>query len=284
METLPTLHDFVLNLLCDPAARSTFELDPQGALQDAGLGDVTAADVREVIPLVLDYAPVATNTVLAGVDDLVPAVPELDVAGAVAQLQAITSQVTMGAWQVNADVNVTAASAVTLNSESLLSEPLTLVDGVGLGVHTSLLPGVDVPVGGGLSVDFDPAANLDVDVVTPLGDTVAGVAPGADQFVTDTLGQTLDVTINTTTEVTSTINPLDHLALDDAGVLPATSSVVGSVLRPDSAVGGALDVDHTVHNLLPDLPDVGGLDSGVTHSLGAVTGGDSTDGIDHLLF
>jgi hypothetical protein len=286
METLPTLHDFVLNLLCDPAARSTFELDPEGALQDAGLGDITAADVQEVIPLVLDYAPVAANIVPAGVDDLVPGVPELDIAGAVAQLQAITSQVTMGAWQASADVNIAVASAVTLNSASLLSQPLTLVDGVGLGLTSVVSADVDTLVGGGLSIDHDPAANLDVDidVVAPVTGTVTGLVPGADQFATDTVSQSLDVAVNAATGVTSTVGLLHPLDLDDAAVVPATSSVGGSMVRPDTAVGGVLDGDHTAHNLVSDAPHVGGVLSGATDSLAAVTGHDSTDGIDHLLF
>ncbi|WP_424189181.1 IniB N-terminal domain-containing protein [Actinokineospora sp. G85] len=53
-----TLHDFVLNLLSDDAARSAFALDPAAALGGAGLGDITAQDVQDVIPLVIDYAPV----------------------------------------------------------------------------------------------------------------------------------------------------------------------------------------------------------------------------------
>ena len=52
-----TLHDFVINLLSDADARAAFDLDPDSALREAGLTDVTAADVRDVIPLVADFAP-----------------------------------------------------------------------------------------------------------------------------------------------------------------------------------------------------------------------------------
>jgi hypothetical protein len=52
-----TLHDFVLSLLTDDAARSAFGADPSAALAGAGLQDVTPQDVQEVIPLVMDYAP-----------------------------------------------------------------------------------------------------------------------------------------------------------------------------------------------------------------------------------
>ncbi|PWU56369.1 hypothetical protein DLJ47_06365, partial [Micromonospora sp. S4605] len=53
-----SLQDFVLNLLADAGARSAFDLDPEGALRAAGLNDITAADVQDVVPLVVDYAPV----------------------------------------------------------------------------------------------------------------------------------------------------------------------------------------------------------------------------------
>ncbi|KAA2261949.1 hypothetical protein F0L68_14685 [Solihabitans fulvus] len=53
-----TLHGFVLNLLSDPQALSAFQLDPEGTLHHAGLSDISAEDVQEVIPLVVDYAPV----------------------------------------------------------------------------------------------------------------------------------------------------------------------------------------------------------------------------------
>ncbi|MDO3702752.1 IniB N-terminal domain-containing protein [Micromonospora sp. C28SCA-DRY-2] len=53
-----SVQDFVLNLLADPDARSAFDLDPEGALRAAGLHDITAADVQDVVPLVVDYAPV----------------------------------------------------------------------------------------------------------------------------------------------------------------------------------------------------------------------------------
>ncbi|OZM74075.1 hypothetical protein CFN78_07330 [Amycolatopsis antarctica] len=50
-----TLQDFVHNLMNDAGARSAFNTDPEGALGAAGLGDVSALDVQEVMPLVLDY-------------------------------------------------------------------------------------------------------------------------------------------------------------------------------------------------------------------------------------
>ncbi|MDV6014646.1 IniB N-terminal domain-containing protein [Haloechinothrix sp. LS1_15] len=74
-----TLRDFVLNLLTDEGARASFSADPAAALSSAGLQDVTATDVQEVIPLVLDEGPG-----LAAVD---PAT--LPSADAIEQLQAV---------------------------------------------------------------------------------------------------------------------------------------------------------------------------------------------------
>ncbi|MGM1065598.1 IniB N-terminal domain-containing protein, partial [Saccharothrix sp. Mg75] len=69
MDPVQTLHDFTLSLIGDPHARSAFQADPQGSLDAAGLGDLTALDVREVLPLVLDYAPTGgLDPALTGVD------------------------------------------------------------------------------------------------------------------------------------------------------------------------------------------------------------------------
>ncbi|GAB3575644.1 hypothetical protein GCM10027445_38340 [Amycolatopsis endophytica] len=80
------LHEFVLNLLNDEAARSAFAADPTSALAVAGLSDVTPQDVQEVAPLVADYAP-------APVADALSALPldtdVTDLQGAIAQLQAV---------------------------------------------------------------------------------------------------------------------------------------------------------------------------------------------------
>ncbi|QFU92925.1 IniB N-terminal domain-containing protein [Amycolatopsis sp. YIM 10] len=85
-----TLHEFVLNLLTDDAARSAFGTDPAAALSGAGLQDITAQDVQEVVPLVLDYAPggVSPESLESGLASL----PAGDLGGAdsaIQQLQAL---------------------------------------------------------------------------------------------------------------------------------------------------------------------------------------------------
>jgi hypothetical protein len=286
MDSSPTLHDFVLNLLCDATARSAFELDPEGALQAAGLGDITAADVQEVIPLVVDYAPVEGITALAPVDQLGTGVPELDVAGAVQHLQAITQQVALSAVPT-LDVNAAAASAVTVTGGGLLPEPLLPVAGLGLGGLG--LGGIStLPAGASadLSVDSDPAASLDTELVSPVGESVTGVVAGTDQIVGGTaVGGafgTLDVAVNAVTGLTPANDLLDPLQLDEGPLLPATSSVVGSVVGPDSAVGGVVDVDGTLHGVGDTVTGVGGL-VGLGQSASPATG-HATDDVTDLLF
>jgi hypothetical protein len=53
-----SLLDFILDLLSDPEAAADFQDDPEAALEDAGLGDLCAADVDAILPMLADYAPV----------------------------------------------------------------------------------------------------------------------------------------------------------------------------------------------------------------------------------
>lgn len=280
MDSSPTLHDFVLNLLCDATARSAFELDPEGALLEAGLGDITAADVQEVIPLVVDYAPVEGITALAPVDQLTAGVPEVDVAGAVRQLQAITDQVPLGLTHPTADVSATLVSAVSVTGGELLTDPLSTVAGLGLGGVTTLPAGI----GADLSVDSDPAASIDAGVTAPVGSTVTGVVAGTDQLIADTtVGGafgTLDVAMNTVTGVGSGTGLLD---LDGTGLLPATSSVVGSVVGPEGAVGGVVDVNGTLSGVTDTVSGVTGLLGGLGQPADTEASA-GVDGVTDLLF
>jgi hypothetical protein len=275
MDSSPTLQDFVLNLIYDPAARSAFELDPESALHAAGLGDITTADVQQVIPLVVDSAPVTGLHGVAGVDDLTTGVANLDVAGAVSQLQAITSQVAVMPGQVAGDVNLTNTLA-GVNATVLTVGGGDVVVGSVLSGNSLGLAGVGgvtsaVPVGvGGLSAGNDPGLNLDNSVVAPVEHSVTNVvtgvdpvAPGVDQGPVGIL----DGGLNTVTNLPVSI-PLDHAPdLDVAGVGEATSSV-GSLIKPD--LGHVLPHD-PVHGLDDTVGSVGGAvhdsTSGVLHSV-----------------
>jgi len=265
MEFSPTLQDFVLNLIYDPGARSAFELDPHGTLEAAGLSDITAADVQDVLPLVLDYAPLGTVPATAGlsqVDEVTTGVAHLDVAGAVAHLQSITTQVGSGAYS---DLGVAAAGTMTADH---------LVSGV---VNTGL------SVTGGLDLSHDPAAGLDAVTHVPVAQHAA-------------VAGTLDTTITTATDLTGSLG-VDTGSLDVSGVHEATSSVTGSLGGLGGGVDGTLHgVDHAIGGLLPDGSvtggvtgdlhgalhggvDGGGLDSTIDHHLSTVTG--LTDGLTH---
>lgn len=69
-----TLHDFTLTLLSDLDARFAFQVDPEGCLEAAGLGDISVTDVHDILPLVLDTASVvqvdALDQVLVEAGDL----------------------------------------------------------------------------------------------------------------------------------------------------------------------------------------------------------------------
>jgi hypothetical protein len=281
MDSTQTLHDFVLNLLTNPDARSAFELDPEGTLRNAGLGDLTPADVQDVVPLVVDYVPVQGLTNLdavggLGLGDLTP-----DVNGLVGHVQSTVEQVTVAASPTSADVNVAALGAIT-------------VDPVGLGVGASLLSDIGVgvsPSGVGVDVSgaYDVAGTLDAEVLEPVTtDTVGTVGGTVDSTVgigddlvggvtTDGLLGTADLTLNTVTgtlgTATNLVNSLDVGGLGQG--LGGTQAPVVGDLDAGRVVGG---VTGTVDNTL-DGVGVGN----VTGSLGLSAGADASAGTGGLL-
>ncbi|NIJ11949.1 hypothetical protein FHU38_002293 [Saccharomonospora amisosensis] len=163
MGPVQTLHEFATNLLSDPQALADFDADPQGVLNAAGLGDVTAADVREILPLVMDTAPAAVAE-------------------------------TLGSLAATADVTGTLDNAVTHVSEA----GSTLIGGVAdvasgpLGALPDLsgvFGGVsDVASATGLNTVTDGVLNTVSDVVDGVADTVDEVpvaGPLVDAAATD---------------------------------------------------------------------------------------------------
>ncbi|MDG4834648.1 IniB N-terminal domain-containing protein [Solwaraspora sp. WMMD1047] len=281
MDSTQTLHDFVLNLLTNPDARSAFELDPEGTLRSAGLGDLTPADVQDVVPLVVDYVPVQGLTNLDAVGGLGLGELSPDVSGLVGHVQSTVEQVTVAASPTSADVNVATLGAIT-------------VDPVGLGVGASLLSDIGVgvsPSGVGVDVSgaYDVAGTLDAEVLEPVttdavgtvggtvdstvgigDDLVGGVAP-------DGLLGTADLTLNTVTgtldTATNLVNSLDVGGLGQG--LGGTQAPVVGDLDAARVVGG---VTGTVDNTL-DGVGVGN----VTGSLGLSAGADASAGTGGLL-
>ncbi|MFI7650664.1 IniB N-terminal domain-containing protein [Micromonospora sp. NPDC049460] len=267
-----TLHDFVLNLLTDADAKAAFDLDPEGALQAAGLTDITPADVQDVVPLVVDYAPtqglapVAPVTGQLGADPLVA-----DVTGAVSQLQTATPELSIGGHS-GLDVKAGVLGAIT-------------VDPAAVGVTATVLPGIGLGVGhSGLDTNLvgvhDLAHTLDADVVGAVDTT-------ADPVVGDLAG--------TVGNPGSVLDATDHglLGTPDGllgGALSGTEGHVGGIvgsLGGDDPLGG-LGLGDGGTGLVPpvDVPStVGGVTGQVDGALGGVTGavggvtGDVTGGV-----
>lgn len=268
MDSHQTLHDFVLNLLTDPDARAAFDLDPEGALQAAGLTDITAADVQDVVPLVVDYAPVqglaplTTTTEQLGVDPLVT-----DTTDVVGQLQAVTQQIGVGTSYSGVDVKAGVLGAIAIDPGSV-AVGATVLPGIGLGVGPA---GVTTDLTG----VHDVTHTLDADVVGAV-DTVADPVVGD---VTGTVGA-VDGTLGTAEYGQYGGDGLlggEGLLGGDLGVLPGTGAQVDGVvdsLGVDDTLDG-LGLDRTVGGVVPsaDVPStVGGVTQQVDGVLSGVTG------------
>ncbi|MEU5694871.1 IniB N-terminal domain-containing protein [Actinosynnema sp. NPDC020468] len=228
MGTSPTtLHDFVLDLLSDPTALADFQADAEGALAAAGLSDVSALDVQEVIPLVLDYAPSGSLPALDStlVDDL-PA--DAGTAGAISQLQAVAQQLSGG----GSDVNLAAAGALSADANGL-----QVFGGlVGWGATDAVAGQFDAAVAGDFSSVGDVAGSLDV--------------------ATHTTGQAADLA--------ATANGTVHGAVATAGgvtgALPGTDGLTSHVFGSLDSLHGAVDgvtgglAGHLPANLPTQLP------------------------------
>ncbi|MEV4625388.1 IniB N-terminal domain-containing protein [Micromonospora sp. NPDC049523] len=260
MDSTQNLHDFVLNLLTDVDARSAFELDPEATLADAGLGDLTPADVQDVIPFVVDTVPLQGITALAPVGDL-GGLAGLDsgALGVVGQLHAVADQITSAGFGNSVDVNAGVLGAIT-------------VDPTGLGAAAAVIPGIGAAVSpAGLSTDLsgvnDVANTLDLGVVntsgvTGLVDTTQSVAndpTGAvlDGTATDGLLGTADFAVNTVTGLTHVTGLTDSL---DVGGLTGGLT--------DGLTGGLNGVP-----VVGDVVDTHGVLGGVTSTVGGTLDG-----------
>ncbi|MEU5562493.1 IniB N-terminal domain-containing protein [Micromonospora musae] len=274
-----TLHDFVLNLLTDVDARSAFDLDPEGALRAAGLTDITAADVQDVVPLVVDYAPVQGLAPVAPVLGELGAEPLVtDATDVVGQLQQVAQQISVTNGYNGVDVKAGVLGAIAVDPTAVAAG-VTVLPGIGLGVGP-----------GGLGTDLtgvhDVAHTLDADVVGAV-DSVADPVVGD---VTGTLGSPTTVLDATDHGLLGTP---EHLLGGSNGLLGGTlSGTTGQVdglvdsLGVDDTLGGLglhsgggvvppVDVPGTVGGV---THQVDGLLSGVTGTVGSVTGG-VTDGV-----
>lgn len=284
-----TLHEFVLGLLSDPTALADFQNDAEGALGAAGLGDISALDVQEVLPLVLDYVPAGSLPALDGavLEDLPLDVAVNGPAGAISQLHAVTQLVGVPS---TTDVNLAATGAIAADENGL--EAFTGLSAWGL---TDAAAAADIKLPGDFSAVNDVTGSLDGTLGTATGqvhdlaDTatgalhgatataggVTGALPGTEGLTshvfgaTDTLhgvvdgvtgGLTDGVNLGHTLDVAN-LNNLDHAAVTTSSPVGVdTLGAVGGDLVSHSAVSGVVsNVTDTVHDAhLPggDLLDV----------------------------
>lgn len=279
IESTSTLHDFVLNLLSDPALKAAFANDAQGTLEQAGLADITAVDVQEVIPLVIDLLP-ATPAGLPTVDGVAFDGLAEDVLadgplGAISQLQAVASQLTSSGLNLS-DLHASSAGVIAAdgNGLNIIAANRTL------GEFNSTKVGLD----GDFSAVGDVTSVLD-QTVSPVGGTVLDVA--------DTATSTVDGSLGT---VTSTVPGVDGLLGNLTGVTGLGHDALGVLGGGDLALGKTLDVDglHSVADgtAVVRVPDaVSGVEhtasgvvdtaTGLTHSVTGVAG--DTAGVGNVL-
>ncbi|MEU4446251.1 IniB N-terminal domain-containing protein [Actinosynnema sp. NPDC050801] len=304
-----TLHDFVLDLLSDPTALADFQADAEGTLAAAGLSDISALDVQEVIPLVLDYVPTGSLPALDGslVEDLPLDLVDAGQAGAIFRLKAVTDQLAVSGATGAGDVK--AAVAGTLSADA---------DGLSVFGGVSSWDLLDGAASATLSVEGDFSAVGDV---TDTLDGTLATATGPVEGLTGTATGTLDGAVATAGGVTGSVADVDSLTSTAFGTVDTLTGVLGDVtggltgnLPAVDGLGGVGDLgglgdalgvagsahgsaDFDTHGAAPlsgvtdtvagvaDTAGVGGVVSNVT---GAVDGLDlpvvDSLGVDDLLF
>ncbi|PZG01136.1 IniB N-terminal domain-containing protein [Micromonospora deserti] len=256
-----SLHDFVLNLLTNPDARSAFDLDPEGALRAAGLTDITAADVQDVVPLVVDYAPVhglapvTPTTTHLGVDPLLT-----DTTDVIGQLQQVTHQISINSTYTGADIKAGALGAIAVDPGTVTASA-TVLPGIGLGIGPN-----------GLTTDLtgvhDVAHTLDADVVSAVDTTTDPLTSDLTNTATNP-NTILDTTNN------GLLNTPDGLLNGPlAGTTGHLDATLGSLGVNDTLGGVTGQVDTTLSGVTGTVDSLTGDTNGLTNSLtGDLTGG-----------
>ncbi|WP_157357360.1 IniB N-terminal domain-containing protein [Amycolatopsis nigrescens] len=220
MDSAQTLYDFALDLLSDEQAQAAFAADPQGALAAAGLGDLDATDVQEILPLVLDYLPTRP-----GLDELTLPDQSDTATNSVASATAIANQISGG-----------------FTPAEDLAGHLDVPETNGIGDQPPAAP----PPGAGPG-ELDPRAELPADVQGHL-DAVTGQVPEPlvelpaeldPARVTGELTGRLD-------EFSAKVEELGHTAPDLSGGTRDVHDTVGDLGRT-SDIGNTGGVDVNLH-------------------------------------
>ncbi|EWM12616.1 mucin-2 [Kutzneria sp. 744] len=295
-----TLHEFTLGLLSDAPTRELFAADPTGVLQSAGLGDITAADVHEILPLVLDMAP--THVVEAFEQTLggaVPGVSSLPGGDAIATLQHLTAAVpALPALPVDGlgrELPVNALPVPGLDHlpgldslpVGLDSLPLSGLDSLPVGLDS--LPGLDgvareLPVDGLAGVPSLP--NLPLDGVTGLVPSIPGL-PGVPDVSDPTalVGDLRGAAANparSLDQVQQLASQVPVVASHGMPAVPSVENLVGTVTHVASDVDVTKTLDttsHTVAGVAGNVPVAGKIVADTSGHVTSAVHGVDVDGV-----
>lgn len=304
MAPVQTLHEFALNLLSDPRALTEFNTDPQGVLNAAGLGDVTPADVQEILPLVMDTAPMSVTDALssfASGGDTAATLDEAVARGAAAGSSLVDQVSHAAAGPLGNLPNLSGVfggvSDFTDQTgiSTVADDALADVSGV---VHQVATPLVDLPLAGPLlnAADID-LQNTSGAVHQHVGDgKIVGAAVDA---ATNHLGDALlwKTAVGVTGEIPGIGAPVSGLVEevrhDGGGVLGVTNQAIGSTpvgvhsgealaaefqTGTDAGLTTGPLLDHVTAALpgapalpaVPGVPALGDAAGSVTHEVGGV--------------
>jgi hypothetical protein len=279
MDSTPTLHDFVLNLLTDSIARTAFQLDPETALHSAGLGDFGVADVREAIPLVVDSVPVHDLPGLpANLGDLASGLSAFDGSLGAESLLPTTGGVlasggVLGGGSVLGAGNVGMDSGMSLRLPSL--EQRLPFGGQLASTEFNIAAAVTTVSGGYLDL-AGSMSNAGISAASAAGASMSGFSSAHD------VGHTLDADAHgaavgasmasLTGGITDSVGGLGGFG-DPLGGLGGLGDSAGGLLHdPTGTLGGLLDTTHGLTGDLTNGLDGHLIDQGTLGGLDGVTG------------
>ena len=290
-----TLHEFVLGLLSDPTALADFQADAEGSLNAAGLADISALDVQEVLPLVLDYVPTGGLPALGALDGGLPLAGSLPALGG--GLPLAGSLPALGGLPLAGSLPALGGGLPAVDGSLLHGLPVDLAGGPAGAI--SQLQAVTQLVSLPTTTDVNLAATgaiaadeTGLEAFTGLSGwglaDVAGAAdikiPGDFSAVND-VTDTLDGTVNTATGQVSDLTDTATGALH--GATATTSGVTGLVPGTEGLTSTAFGTVDTLHGVVDGVTggltdgfelgktlDIGGLDN-VAFTAAAPVGADT---------
>jgi hypothetical protein len=228
-----SLFHFVFHLVSDPEQLTAFQGDPAGALAAAGLSDINATDVLEVLPLVSDNLPATSGleTLLSDLPSTGQAISGIEQLQAVAH--AVSSQVTSFSFAGNAFGAVDTFTSV--NGEVAAS----LAGHLGAGADLSGL----AHVADGLTQNVDPAAVLGDLTSLAQGTPLAnGFGPLPDPTVgIEAVNAQVMWAVGAVSETSSSV-----IAADPTGTLASVSEAGSTVVSATTGFTSVSDVAQTL--------------------------------------